>query len=207
MFRMSFISSAILRGAREYSKRSPAIRSRNSKPQPPPPEPIVRSANAIPFITCKRSEFDMYIGDPVPENAEFNQIPLASAGWQHYKSKNDFFTIHPYIDPDIEAAEKECALSFDRFNLDPRLLKNLRTQLNIEHTTYIQNQAIPHIQTGKHTLIAAETGCGKTVSYLLPILQSILERKQATTSSERKLNTPLALVLTPGRELGKWKLN
>lgn len=203
MFRISFISSAILKGAREYSKRSPAIHTRTTKQKISVPKPIQRSRNAVPLITCKRPEFDLYKEDPVPQSAEFNDIPLASAGWQHYKSKHDYFIIHRHIDPESEAEKAQYSHPFDKFNFDPQLLENLRVRLNIERTTYIQYHAIPQIQTEKHTLIAAETGCGKTIAYLLPILQSILERKRKTTSDVTKFNSPLALILTPGRELGK----
>lgn len=204
MFRIPVISSAILRGAREYSKRAPAIHTRNSKLKTPIPIPIQRPRNAIPLITCKRPEFDMYRGDPVSGDAQFMDIPLASAGWQHYKSKNDFFIIHPHIDPETEGDKEQYSHSFDQYNLDPQLIENLRIQLNIDRTTYIQSEAISQIQSGRHTLIAAETGCGKTIAYLLPILQNILLRKQATTSSETRFNSPQALILTPGRELGNF---
>lgn len=148
----------------------------------------------------------MYREDPVSESAQFMDIPLASAGWQHYKSKHDHFTIHPHIDSETEAEKEQYSHSFDKYNFDPQLVNNLELQLNVDRTTYIQSRAIPQIQTGKHTLIAAETGCGKTIAYLLPILHNILRRKQAITSSDIKFNSPQALVLTPGRELGKFIL-
>lgn len=50
--------------------------------------------------------------------------------------------------------------------------------------------------SGLHTLLAAETGCGKTISYLLPIIKKLLD-----TKGESKLNTPRAVVLVPNREL------
>ncbi|CAH1103895.1 unnamed protein product [Psylliodes chrysocephalus] len=48
---------------------------------------------------------------------------------------------------------------------------------------------------GSHVLLAAETGCGKTLSYLLPIVQNLIDNK-ATDA-----NTPKAVVLVPNREL------
>lgn len=46
-------------------------------------------------------------------------------------------------------------------------------------------------------LLAAETGCGKTLSYVLPIVQKIVD----TNSSSNLLNTPKAVILLPNREL------
>lgn len=50
---------------------------------------------------------------------------------------------------------------------------------------------------GSNLLLAAETGCGKTLSYLLPIIQNIVKHKTSSDS----LNSPNAVVLTPNREL------
>lgn len=56
------------------------------------------------------------------------------------------------------------------------------------------------ILEGRHTLLAAETGCGKTLAYLLPIIQQVLEWKPLMPE---KLNAPLALIIVPNRELVK----
>lgn len=50
---------------------------------------------------------------------------------------------------------------------------------------------------GSHLLFAAETGCGKTLSYILPIIQHIIE----TQSKLANLNSPKAVVILPNREL------
>jgi ATP-dependent RNA helicase DDX28 len=56
------------------------------------------------------------------------------------------------------------------------------------------------ILEGRHTLLAAETGCGKSLAYLLPIIQQVLEWK---SFMPQKLNAPLALIIVPNRELVK----
>lgn len=50
---------------------------------------------------------------------------------------------------------------------------------------------------GSHLLLAAETGCGKTLSYVLPIVQKLLDSK----SKKEAFNTPRAVILLPNREL------
>ena len=59
----------------------------------------------------------------------------------------------------------------------------------------IQTQAIPAILEGKDILGVAQTGSGKTVSYVLPILQ-LLEQRNATKNRHVQV-----LVLVPTREL------
>lgn len=47
-------------------------------------------------------------------------------------------------------------------------------------------------------LLAAETGCGKTLAYLLPLVQQIVEWR---LHAGEQLNSPLGIVITPSREL------
>lgn len=72
----------------------------------------------------------------------------------------------------------------------------------IIHSYFFHFQAlgIPTILKEKNTLLAAETGCGKTLAYLTPLIQKILAHKQKVKSNNQ-LNSPLALVIVPGREL------
>lgn len=59
----------------------------------------------------------------------------------------------------------------------------------------IQSQAIPPILAGKDILACAQTGTGKTASFLLPILQTTHAKGRA------KPNRTKVLILTPTREL------
>ena len=61
-----------------------------------------------------------------------------------------------------------------------------------------QATAIPEILKGTNNLLAAETGCGKTLAYLLPILQQLTHR---SSRIKRKPNQPACLILVPTREL------
>lgn len=46
------------------------------------------------------------------------------------------------------------------------------------------------------------TGCGKTIAYLLPIIQNTLKRKcTIDKDAPVNFNTPKVLIITPGREL------
>lgn len=63
--------------------------------------------------------------------------------------------------------------------------------LKFTHPTPIQTQAIPLALEGRDVIGLAETGSGKTAAFVLPILQSLLEKPQAL----------FGLILAPTREL------
>ena len=86
--------------------------------------------------------------------------------------------------------------TFDQLNLDPHLVKNL-AELGISTLTTIQAKALPVIMGGKDALVKSQTGSGKTLTYALPILQSLGSRRPKLT---RKSGC-LALVIVPTREL------
>jgi len=83
-------------------------------------------------------------------------------------------------------------MSFNSFNLDPRLLKNVQA-MDFEQPTPIQSATIPAALEGRDILGSAETGTGKTAAFLLPLLQKLLHSPQ--------LREPRALVVLPTREL------
>lgn len=167
------------------------------------PKKAVIQHTGEPLITCRRPEFDLYHGDKVEKDAKFGSIKLNSDGWHHYKSKDDFFIIHPQTVND-PTQDSEYIQPFDKFKISPELLMNLSNRLNMSKTTYIQHTSIPLILNHKHTLIAAETGCGKTIAYLLPIIQNVLTRKsQSDSDSSVEFNTPKVLIITPSRELAQ----
>ncbi|XP_055607746.1 probable ATP-dependent RNA helicase DDX28 [Uranotaenia lowii] len=156
-----------------------------------------RSSN--PRITCRRTQFNLFEEDIKPNaNEKFGSVPLASGGWYHQKSTGDFFILHPVKQP-FEAHSLSDA-TFQQLGIREELVENLKIRQALYPTTY-QAEAIPAVLTGGHMVLAAETGCGKTYTYLLPIIEQILRKKLNRT--EREFNTPLVLILTPGRELAQ----
>eukprot|EP01080_Neovahlkampfia_damariscottae_P010319 gene10319-2735_t len=69
--------------------------------------------------------------------------------------------------------------------------------LGISEASEIQQLAIPTILKGKNTLFAAQTGTGKTLAYLLPILQLIKKNENESKAENR----PSAIILVPSKEL------
>jgi len=80
--------------------------------------------------------------------------------------------------------------TFAESTLAPFLLKGL-ANMNIKAPTPIQQQAIPFLLEGWSVVGESQTGTGKTLAYLLPLLQRI----QADSSATQ------ALILAPTREL------
>lgn len=151
-----------------------------------------------PFITCKRKEFNLSLNEITYKPEKFGKIPLASDGWRHNKSKGDYFTIHPTTNTK-NGQSHEIVKNFKSLEVNQSIIEVLEETYGISVPTYIQGESIPKLLDGNHALIAAETGCGKTLSYLIPVIQQILIEKQK--SNKRDFNTPFGLILLPGREL------
>ncbi|KAK0511609.1 hypothetical protein JMJ35_006182 [Cladonia borealis] len=90
------------------------------------------------------------------------------------------------------------ASSFSTLGLDPRLLQAVAKE-NFSSPTLVQAKAIPLALEGKDILARSKTGSGKTAAYILPILQSILQKKAASKHNK----SVSALILVPTRELAQ----
>ena len=85
-------------------------------------------------------------------------------------------------------------MSFSSLQLSQPILKAL-TDLDYTQPTPIQEKAIPVILSGKNLIAAAQTGTGKTASFVLPILQKLITDRKLRGKRIR------ALILVPTREL------
>lgn len=79
--------------------------------------------------------------------------------------------------PATEVDDKQEDVTFAGLGLDFRLLQGI-TKQNFQKPTLVQSKAIPLALEGRDVLARAKTGSGKTAAYLLPILNSVLKRKQ-----------------------------
>jgi len=91
--------------------------------------------------------------------------------------------------------------SFDNFKLLPSLERAL-SEKGLVKPTEIQNLIIPELLNGRSVIGVAETGSGKTLSYVLPILHSLktLENEGKPININMQ---PRAIVIVPTRELGE----
>ncbi|XP_038556529.1 probable ATP-dependent RNA helicase DDX28 [Micropterus salmoides] len=139
---------------------------------------------------------------------KFEQPALCSKGWKHNKSFGDYFTINniktvaPFVaENQKEDVEQKTSVTFNNFRLCKELVEVLAS-INITQPTTVQLQTIPKVMKGQNILCAAETGSGKTLSYLLPIVHRLKADKESDmyTESADKVCT---VVLVPSRELAE----
>ncbi|XP_031364434.1 probable ATP-dependent RNA helicase DDX28 [Apis dorsata] len=146
----------------------------------------------IPIILSKKKLYDFYTDDIHIKK----KLILASHGWKNRKSKNDHFFIYPYHNDKTEINKIDFE-AFEELNINNSVCNNLEN-LDIYKPSEIQKLGIPKILRGYNVLLAAETGCGKTLTYLLPLVTKILIWKQNIQSN---INSPFGLIITPSREL------
>lgn len=81
-------------------------------------------------------------------------------------------------------------MDFSSLGIDNRLIEILK-KTGIKEPTPVQEQTIPLILNGKDVIAQSQTGTGKTLAFLLPMLQNIDNTKDFIQ----------ALIITPTREL------
>ncbi len=75
-------------------------------------------------------------------------------------------------------------------------------ELGYSAPTAIQTKAIPVILSGRDLIAAAQTGTGKTASFVLPLLEKLSQQHSAANHKLRGKRVRV-LILTPTRELAK----
>ncbi|KXN91019.1 ATP-dependent RNA helicase DBP7 [Leucoagaricus sp. SymC.cos] len=97
--------------------------------------------------------------------------------------------------------------SFSGLGLHPLLVSHLINKMNISRPTAIQRSALPCLLTSseggpvRDAFIQSQTGSGKTLSYLLPIIHDLLPLS-SHSYIDRSIGT-LAIIIAPSRELAK----
>jgi len=92
----------------------------------------------------------------------------------------------------------EAVTDFQEMGLDSRILKAITCQ-GWKTPTLIQQKAIPSALDGNNLVLKSRTGSGKTASYIVPIVQRLLENKK-DPAYEKKISV---LVLVPLLDLAR----
>lgn len=182
-------------------------------------EEFAKHRGKTPVIQCKRMEFNFYEG---MKYGKFDVVPLASKAWMHPGSNGDFFSLYEnYMDPNdlhfgnsrlpkppglesfivppsVESDNETSAFSL--LGIKDNLIQILKKE-GVTQPADIQVEAIPPILEGKNCVVSAHTGCGKTLAYILPMLQKVLDSNTKEGNIEVPHESPKAIILTPSREL------
>ncbi|WP_408906523.1 DEAD/DEAH box helicase [Roseomonas sp. E05] len=95
--------------------------------------------------------------------------------------------------PDESAPPEPPRATFEDLGLSEALLRGV-AEVGYLHPTPIQEQAIPVVLMGRDVLGCAQTGTGKTASFVLPMMDIL-------AGSRAKARMPRSLILEPTREL------
>ncbi|KAI4466494.1 rna helicase [Holotrichia oblita] len=117
---------------------------------------------------------------------EIKQKRMREEKANQYRNENSISVVGRHVPEPIKSFKE---LSF----VDADLLVNI-TKCGYTEPTPIQKQAIPAMLEKRQILACAPTGSGKTVAFLLPLLQHL---------EEPKSNGFRALIICPTRELAK----
>ena len=89
-------------------------------------------------------------------------------------------------------------MSFTTFGLSDHILQGVHAAGHTSPTP-IQSLALRPALAGKDIIASAQTGTGKTAAFVLPILHRLAD----TPTRQQRTREPMALVLTPTRELAQ----
>ena len=95
------------------------------------------------------------------------------------------------LEDDEDNNEFFCGVGFEALVENETLVENLQREFQIETATHVQLHAIPRVTDGKDLVIQSHTGTGKTLAFLLPILDEI----------DENLDEIQAVIVAPTREL------
>jgi ATP-dependent RNA helicase DDX42 len=103
------------------------------------------------------------------------------------------------VDPIFSFTELGTCSNDNQSTILPQsILEYLETN-GYKEPTLVQSQCIPLALSGKDLLVTSHTGSGKTLSYIIPLLVHILDQPHIQPG----VDGPIALILTPTRELTK----
>ena len=123
-------------------------------------------------------------------------------------TESNFSALADVADDDTDMTE------WAALDLSPQVLSAI-ANIKFSKPTAIQSGAIPHILAGHDVIGKASTGSGKTLAFAIPIVEKWLadreeglgEETNVSSGEEGKTKTPLALVLSPTRELAHQLVN
>ncbi|XP_029642740.1 probable ATP-dependent RNA helicase DDX31 [Octopus sinensis] len=157
------------------------------------------------------SEYDEHIDSNEPYVSKSRKRKAEKQPTQHSEKKARTSAIHfsslfnsnpeiPTVNPEPVQSVKEELFSkesFESLSLSPYILQCLRNDFQFSQMTTVQQLTIPPVLDGKDVLVKSHTGTGKTLSYAIPIVQTL----QAKQPKLKRSDGVHAIVIVPTREL------
>ena len=163
----------------------------------------VRAKLANPKIRSKLSQPIIIKGKNVEFFHRLNQtynrrspLKLISAAWHKRTKTGDWFSILPFK-PNLASAVKN--MKFADLNLNPNIVDSLRNRKLVFPTEIQKKVYSAIISRENHVAIFASTGSGKTLGYLLPIMQYFV--RTTLRASEMRPRHPRCILIVPTNEL------
>jgi ATP-dependent RNA helicase DDX3X len=117
--------------------------------------------------------------------------------------ENTGINFDAYDDIPVETSGHDVPLpanTFAEIDLGDALNENIRRCKYVKPTP-VQRYAIPISIAGRDLMACAQTGSGKTAAFCFPIISGILKSRPPQRSRSTRTAYPLALILSPTREL------
>ncbi|PYH49651.1 DEAD/DEAH box helicase [Aspergillus saccharolyticus JOP 1030-1] len=110
------------------------------------------------------------------------------------------------VENGVKPIESEELTRFSQLlgKIDPQFLSNIN-RMNITTMTEVQSQTISHTLDGSDCLGLAKTGTGKTLAFLIPVVQKVLEGLPRGRAAKRNMRAEdvRAIIISPTRELAE----
>ncbi|KAI0744050.1 DEAD-domain-containing protein [Daedaleopsis nitida] len=188
------------------------VAKRKTRPDSAAPSRIDATVNASDARPAKRPRK----GPRPPEEHGQERLGAPSARPPH-QIISSLFTSNPKVEQPLPPAAPKGngkpsnapldSSSFSGLGLDPLIVAHLSGKMNISRPTSIQRAVLPAFlptledAAARDVFIQSQTGSGKTLSFLLPILQDLLPLS-SLSYIDRSIGT-LAIIIAPTRELAK----
>ncbi|KAK9375592.1 P-loop containing nucleoside triphosphate hydrolase protein [Lipomyces chichibuensis] len=105
----------------------------------------------------------------------------------------------------VQIEEKPPARFDGVSNLNNYILRSIIKNLKFKEMTEVQQRILPFLLAdetkGNSALVQAKTGTGKTVAFMIPVIQGVYDILSECEDAERRIRKPVALVISPTREL------
>jgi len=142
------------------------------------------------FILCGASGLSQFCFQHIRSRGRFNLF-IGNLATRH---------LHVQSSPSGLHGGDQVDSLFRNLGIIPELVKGLSEQGWVDPTP-VQKAVVPRLLSGESLVIAAPTGSGKTVSFVLPVVQKLAI--QETQGYVRQIRRPRCLILVPTRDLAR----